>query len=73
VGEADGRSKYDGRSVLMAEKERQEDFEDLTLVVVRWGWKHVTRQRHVLRRRIENGFERGRLRDRSGFPRLWTL
>jgi Transcriptional regulator, AbiEi antitoxin len=73
VGEADGRSKYDDRSVLTAEKDRQEDFEDLALVVVRWGWRHVTEQRDRLQVRLENGFERGRLRDRSGFPRLWTL
>jgi hypothetical protein len=73
VGEADGRSKYDDRDVLTREKERQEQFEDLGLVVVRWGWRDVTRRRHVLKARLENGFERGRTRDRSGFPRLWTL
>ena len=73
VGEADGRSKYDERRVLTDEKDRQEDFENLALVVVRWGWDHARALQHVLRARIEGGFERGRLRDRSGFPRLWTL
>lgn len=73
VGEADGRSKYDQRAVLTQEKRRQEAFENLALVVVRWGWQDVTRLRHVLKTRVENGFERGRLRDASGFPRLWTL
>jgi hypothetical protein len=72
VGEADGRSKYDGRQVLTAEKERQEAFEDLGLVVVRWGWTHATRDTPVLCTKLETGFERGRRRDRSGFPRLWT-
>lgn len=73
IGEADGRSKYDTRLVLTREKERQEDFENLALVVVRWGWDHVTKLQRVLRARIDSGFDRGRLRDRSGFPRLWTL
>jgi hypothetical protein len=73
AGEADGRSKYDGRAILTEEKQRQEAFENLALVVVRWGWQDVTRLRHVLKTRVENGFERGRLRDAAGFPRLWTL
>ncbi len=73
AGEADGRSKYDNRPVLTREKEHQEHFEDLGLVVVRWGWDHATTRQHVLKWRLENGFERGRARDRSGFPRLWTL
>lgn len=64
AGEADGRSKYDSRSVLTGEKERQEVIEDLGLIVARWGWEHTTRRRHVLQERIENAFERGRLRDR---------
>lgn len=73
VGEADGRSKYDRRSVLVDEKERQERFEELGLVVVRWDWSDVTRDRLALKGRLERAFERGRRRDRSGFPRLWTL
>jgi hypothetical protein len=73
VGEADGRSKYDARPVLTKEKERQEHFENLGLIVVRWGWADVTERPTGLRARIRNAFERGRRRDRSGFPRLWTL
>jgi hypothetical protein len=73
IGEADGRSKYDARRVLVNEKEHQEEFEDLGLVVVRWGWDHAIRRRHVLNARLQNGFQRGQARDRSGFPRLWTL
>lgn len=74
AGEADGRSKYDDkRPVYPEEKERQEILEDLGLVIVRWGWDHATSRQHVLRARLENAFERGRHRDRSGFPRLWTL
>jgi hypothetical protein len=73
VGEADGRSKYDQRAVLVREKERQERLEDLGLVVVRWDWGYVTRSRLALKDRVEQAFDRGRRRDRSGFPRLWTL
>jgi hypothetical protein len=74
AGEADGRGKYDDeRPVYPEEKERQEILEDLGLVIVRWGWDQATKRQHVLRARLENGFERGRLRDRSGFPRLWTF
>jgi hypothetical protein len=73
IGEADGRSKYDERHVLVAEKEHQEHYEELGLVVVRWGWDYATSRRHVLKVRLENAFERGKARDRSGFPRLWTL
>ncbi|MDT4929858.1 MAG: hypothetical protein QOF92_2725 [Pseudonocardiales bacterium] len=73
VGEADGRGKYDERPVLTAEKDRQEELEDLGLVAVRWGWRHVQGGQHILRTKLLNGFERGRRRDRSRFPRLWTL
>lgn len=73
VGEADGRAKYTERPVLTAEKDRQEEFEDLGLGVVRWGWDHATRWQHLLRIKLQNGFKRGRQRDESGFPRLWTL
>jgi hypothetical protein len=73
VGEADGRSKYDDRTVLVHEKERQEALEDLGLVVVRWDWDYVIRGRIALRDRINSAFDRGRSRDRSGLPRLWTL
>jgi hypothetical protein len=73
VGEADGRSKYDDRGVLIMEKQRQEVFEDLGLVVVRWGWSDAAYRPHLVRAKLERGFERGSRRDRSGFPRLWTL
>ena len=73
VGEADGRDKYDGRDVLWDEKERQEDLERLGIVVVRWGWTVATRRAQELRRRLTDGFERGRLRDRSGSPRKWSI
>ena len=73
IGEADGRSKYDGRAKLTAEKDRQEEFEDLGLVVTRWGWDLATTRRYALRLKIENAFERGRRRDQSGFTRLWSV
>lgn len=41
VGEADGRSKYGSDEDLLAEKDRQDDIDDLGLVVVRWGWDDV--------------------------------
>src|SRR5262249_50244 len=64
IGEADGRSKYDDRPVLTAEKDRQELLEDLGLVAIRWGWDIAWRRPAVLREKLERGFERGRLRDR---------
>ena len=73
VGEADGAVKYADRSVLFAEKLRQEALEQLGLVVVRWGWQEVSRRPHQLRARLESAFERGRHRDRSGFPRNWSV
>lgn len=72
AGEADGRSKYDERPVLTAEKERQEVGEDLGVVFTRWGWYEVNRPR-LLRLKVERAFERGRLRDRSGFRREWSV
>jgi hypothetical protein len=73
AGEADGRSKYVSRAVLTAEKERQELLEDCGLVFVRWGWDAPTSLPHLLKARVEAGFERGLARDRSGFPRLWSV
>jgi hypothetical protein len=75
-GEADGRLKYDGaagRTALAQEKDRQERVEDLSVAMTRWGWAHATRWPHVLRTKIENAFERGRLRDGSGFRRKWSV
>jgi hypothetical protein len=73
AGEADGRSKYDAREVLIAEKERQELLEDCGLVFVRWGWDAPTSLPYLLKARVEAAFERGLARDRSGFPRLWSV
>ena len=73
-GEADGRVKYTELGETLArEKERHETLENLGLVGVRWGWEYATRRRHALRTRLQNGFERGAARDRSGFPRKWTF
>ncbi len=72
-GEADGRSKYDSRDVLTAEKERQEDLERLGLVSVRWGWSAIRFNPRAFAIRVLSAFERGRLRDRSGFPRNWSV
>jgi hypothetical protein len=72
-GEADGRTKYASREVLTDEKDRQEQLEDLGLVAVRWGWTDVRYRQPLLAARINSAFERGRLRDRSGFPRKWSV
>lgn len=73
AGEADGRGKYDSRDVLTAEKQRQELLEDCGLVFVRWDWAAVFARPHLLKARLEAAFARGRGRDRSGFPRLWSV
>ncbi len=73
VGEADGHGKYQlSPNALVDEKLRQERLEDLGLVVVRWGWSDVG-QGSQLDRRVSAAFERGSARDRSGFPRMWSL
>lgn len=72
VGEADGAVKYDSREVLLQEKRRQEAFEGTGLIVVRWDWSDVVRRPQLLRQRLTAAFERGRARDRSGFPRQWS-
>jgi hypothetical protein len=73
AGEADGRGKYDAREVLCDEKERQEGLECAGLVVTRWGWIDATTQPRLFRMRLQDAFERGHLRDRSGFPRKWSV
>ncbi|MGH8962686.1 MAG: hypothetical protein ACRDWT_16110 [Jatrophihabitantaceae bacterium] len=73
VGEADGRMKYDDRTVLLAEKRRREALEALGLIVVRWHWTDVTRRPRLLGERLGVAFERGSRRDRSGFPRQWSV
>lgn len=57
VGEADGNDKYDRRDVLVDERRRQQDLEDLGLVVVRWEWRDL-RQFEVVARRLRAAFER---------------
>jgi hypothetical protein len=73
VGEADGRGKYQSEDAYPREKDRQEAFEDLGLIVARWGWALAWNGPDALGLKIANAFERGRRRDRSGFPRLWTF
>jgi hypothetical protein len=73
VGEADGRGKYSAPEAFVLEKDRQDALEDLGLIVVRWGWTAAWNRHDVLRRKIAGAFERGVRRDRSGFPRQWSL
>jgi hypothetical protein len=74
VGEADGAGKYAlSPTSLLEEKHRQEGFEDLGLVVVRWGWDGPTRRPTELRTRLRRAFERGEARDRSGLCREWSV
>jgi len=72
VGEADGRSKYVDRDILVAEKLRQENVEDPGTVVTRWGWADVFQSRQAWRRRLDRAFARGSARDRAGLPRCWS-
>lgn len=74
-GEADGRMKYAGQNgldVLGNEKDRHERAEDLGVAMTRWGWRHTTAPM-ALRTKIESAIERGKLRDRSGFRRKWSI
>jgi len=73
VGEADGELKYRNEDAFPEEKVRQEAFEDLNLVVVRWGWDHAWRRHDLFRRKLELACQRAERRNRSGLPRLWTL
>ena len=74
AGEVDGRAKYrDNDEAFPAEKERQERIEDLGVPFARWGWRLATQHPTGLRIKIEAAFERGRARDRSGFPRRWSI
>ncbi len=73
VGEADGAGKYARSSTsLLDEKRRQERLENREIVVARWGWDEVRRPSE-LRRRLENAFNRGQRRSRSGLPREWSI
>jgi hypothetical protein len=71
VGEADGAGKYARSSTsLVDEKRRQEEFEALGLVVVRWGWDAPTQHPQDLRRRLTRAFDRAAAR--SG-QRDWSF
>lgn len=72
-GEADGRGKYTDRAALWAEKEREDELSRLGLVAARWGWDDAWHRPWLIRERVCAAFERGRARDRSGFPRNWSL
>lgn len=69
VGEFDGQGKYRARSVLVAEKRREdrlrEDYE-----VVRWDWQDLHRHPRQLRRRITDAFDRGARRPPT--TRVWV-
>lgn len=71
VGEADGRSKYDDRDVLIREKLRQEELENAGLVVVRWTWSDLATP--SLLPRLQRAFERAAARDASGQSRCWLV
>jgi very-short-patch-repair endonuclease len=73
VGEADGAMKYTDRTVLVAEKHRQEALEELGLIVVRWSWDDVVHRSRLLQTRLIRAFERAQLRDRSGFRPGWSV
>ena len=73
AGESDGKLKYRDPEARIAEKYRQERLEDDSLVFVRWGWDQPVHHPQLLRARLLNGFKRGQARDRSGFPRLWSV
>ncbi len=73
-GEADGRAKYRvDPQERDREKQRQEFLEDDNMVFVRWGWDLPWRAPRLFRTRVQNALERGRLRDRSGLPRYWSV
>lgn len=59
VGEADGNLKYAaGSDAIVAERRRQQAFEDAGLIVVRWGWAELATFERVVRR-LEQAFARG--------------
>jgi hypothetical protein len=71
VGEADGRTKYLDRDVLLSEKLRQERLEQAGLVVVRWGWDDLRRP-DVLAQRVLRSLRRGERRELHQLPRSWS-
>lgn len=74
AGEADGRAKYRADPEERDhEKDRQEHIEDEGITFARWGWAEPWRRPKLLEAKICSAFERGQLRDRSGFPRRWSV
>lgn len=73
VGEADGETKLQERSDLLAEKKRQDALERLHLIVVRWNWDDIVHAPRLLAVRIRDSFSDGMRRDAIGFPRLWSV
>lgn len=59
IGEVDGAVKYTDPSVLVREKRRQEGFEQLGLLVVRWMADELQRRPAVVVQRIWSALERG--------------
>lgn len=60
IGQADGLFKYKDRQGVLADKQQDEQLEDLGFEVVRWGWAHAYRPRGVLDERLQRAFGRGR-------------
>lgn len=59
VGEADGDLKYErGRAAIVEERRRQQDFEQVGLIMVRWGWADLYSFDGVARR-LWSAFRRG--------------
>jgi very-short-patch-repair endonuclease len=75
VGEADGRSKYEGDAVraFEAEKDRQAALEGLGLIVVRWGSRHLEGPRPQIISRIREAMTRSPRPRFTGSlaPALW--
>jgi hypothetical protein len=65
IGEADGKSKYQGNDPdvaaerLWMEKRRQEALEDMGFIFVRWGWNDIFVQQMKTKARILAAFARG--------------
>jgi hypothetical protein len=69
VGESDGDLKYErGSAAIVEERQRHKEFEDLGLIVVRWGWSDLFAF-HKVARRLRAAYARGH---RPGSPeRRW--
>ena len=71
VGEADGDLKYErGRAAIVEERQRHKEFEELGLIVVRWGWADLFAFDQVAAR-LRTSYRRGA---RPGSPeRRWGV